>query len=205
MLVTSSLAVLALIGRLGYLAVFAALHVLPTGYEPVRHAVSDYGVGRYGRLFTAAVRVAAAGGLALAAAVALEVGSPPLRAGDVPLLVALPIAQFAMSFVPTDLEGRRLTPAGAAHYLLAILSFTVTYMTIARLTPELRALYPGYLTIEVLGWAAAVAGPALALVVVTMVPRLRRVFGLTERVFLLTTHVWFLAMTALLLQLIFQG
>jgi hypothetical membrane protein len=38
-------ALLSLLGSLVYIAVVAALHVLPTGYNPARNAVSDYGVG----------------------------------------------------------------------------------------------------------------------------------------------------------------
>ena len=40
-------ALLSLLGSLVYIAVVAALHVLPTGYNPARNAVSDYGVGQY--------------------------------------------------------------------------------------------------------------------------------------------------------------
>ena len=49
-----------------------------------------------------------------------------------------------------------------------------------------------------LSWTAAIVAPALALVVVTMIPALRRVFGLFERVFLVTTNIWF-ALAALIL------
>jgi len=49
-----------------------------------------------------------------------------------------------------------------------------------------------------LSWTAAIVAPALALIVVTMIPALRRVFGLFERVFLVTTNIWF-ALAALIL------
>ena len=44
-------ALISLLGSLVYVAVVAALHVLPTGYKPARNAVSDYGVGQYAPLF----------------------------------------------------------------------------------------------------------------------------------------------------------
>jgi hypothetical protein len=34
---------------------FVTLHVLPTGYRPMRHGFSDYAVGRFGYLFRIAL------------------------------------------------------------------------------------------------------------------------------------------------------
>ncbi|MDQ2845922.1 MAG: hypothetical protein M3Y77_06155 [Actinomycetota bacterium] len=45
---------------------------------------------------------------------------------------------------------------------------------------------------------AWIVGPALAVVVITMLRPLRRVFGLFERIFLVTTNLWF-ALAAVLL------
>jgi hypothetical protein len=44
-------ALISLAGSVVYVAVVAALHVLPTGYNPAHSAVSDYGVGQYAPLF----------------------------------------------------------------------------------------------------------------------------------------------------------
>jgi hypothetical membrane protein len=57
-------ALLSLLGSLVYIAVVAALHVLPTGYNPARNAVSDYGVGQYAPLFRVSLW---AGSIAVAA------------------------------------------------------------------------------------------------------------------------------------------
>jgi hypothetical protein len=40
-------ALISLAGSLVYIAVVVALHILPTGYNLVHNAVSDYGVGKY--------------------------------------------------------------------------------------------------------------------------------------------------------------
>ena len=47
--------------------------------------------------------------------------------------------------------------------------------------------------------SARIVGPALALVVVTMLRPLRRIFGLSERIFGLTTNVWFALAAGLLI------
>ena len=49
------------------------------------------------------------------------------------------------------------------------------------------------------GSARATNAPALALVVITMLRPLRRIFGLSERIFLLTTNVWFALAAGLLI------
>jgi hypothetical protein len=45
---TLTLALISLVASVAYLAIFVAWHVLPSGYDPIRHAVSDYAIGRYG-------------------------------------------------------------------------------------------------------------------------------------------------------------
>jgi hypothetical protein len=71
-------------------------------------------------------------------------------------------------------------------------------VAISGLTPALRAYDLSEWVRAPLDWANWAVGPALALVVITMLRPLRRVFGLFERIFLLTTNLWF-ALAALLL------
>jgi hypothetical protein len=54
----------------------STLHFLPTGYNPIRHAVSDYAVGRYGPLFRIGLWSSSIGMLTLAVGLALAVGFP---------------------------------------------------------------------------------------------------------------------------------
>ena len=196
---TATLAFASLAATVAYLAILAILHALPTGYNPVRHAVSDYGVGRYQSLFSGALYVSSVGVLTLAFALVSGVGTPPLPTRDLTYLLLIPLARIGMTIFPTSLEGQRISRAGLLHYVFAIAAFTLTYLAISGLTPPLRALDPSGWTNAPLGWAAWLVGPALALVVVTMVRPLRRVFGLFERIFLLTTNVWFALVAALLI------
>ena len=186
------LALVSVVGSTAYLTIFVALHVLPTGYDPVRHAVSDYAVGRYGRWFRVGLWSSSASVLALAIGLAIAVGSPPLGANDLILLGLITFARLGMSVFPTSLEGQPLHRNGILHYLFAIAAFTFTYLAISHLTGPLTLLTPWNSLARPLRWLAWLVIPALAAVVVTMVTPLRRVFGLFERIFLVTTNLWFL-------------
>jgi len=193
------LAAISVAATLAYLAILGVLHVLPTGYDPVRHAVSDYGVGRYRSLFTVALYVSSVGVFALAFALIKGVGSPPLATRELWYLLLIPLARVGMSLYPTNLEGQRISRTGLLHYVFAILAFTFTYLAISGMTPALRNLDPDGWVHDALGWTAWIVGPALALVVLTMVGPLRRMFGLFERIFLGSTNLWFALAAVLLL------
>ncbi len=186
------LALLAVLGMGGYLCVFVALHVLPTGYHPVRHAVSDYGVGRYAWLFRWALVASSVGILALAAGLALEPGTPTVTVLQLVFLLLIPVMRVGMLKFPTDLEGQRLTRSGRLHYLFAVAAFALTYSAIADLTPELGSVGAWESVSGFLSVLRIIALVSLVLLVIALVPRLRVVFGLFERGFLLSTNLWFL-------------
>ncbi len=77
---------------------------------------------------------------------------------------------------------------------------TFTYLVLSDTTSVLQGLAPGLWLRDPLGWCGWAITPALFLVVITMLPRLRRVFGLCERLFLLTSNVWFILAAVLLIQ-----
>jgi hypothetical protein len=198
MQVSFLLALTGLLAILGYLTIFVALHLQTTGYNPVRHAVSDYALGRSGNLFRTGLWLSSAGVLALVVALKVGVGVPPLAKQDLAFLVLIPLARIGLTLFPTDLEGQRRTTTGMMHYVFAILAFTFTYLAISRLTPALQILGPSW-THSTLRALATVARISLILVVVTMLPRLRAVFGLFERLFLLSTNAWFVVVLLTLL------
>ncbi|KIF77877.1 hypothetical protein QR77_36725 [Streptomyces sp. 150FB] len=184
-------AILGLVGTVGYLVVFGALHIVPSGYHPIHNAVSDYGIGRYAMLFRTGLWLSSAGVLLLAVALALKPGVPPLSNGDLVYLFLVPPLRVAMSLFPTDLEGRPLTRKGALHYLFAVASFAFTYAAISGMTSPLEDVSPwgsAHGLLSVLRWIVLIS---LILLVVTLMPRLRRVFGLFERLFLVSTNAWF--------------
>lgn len=185
-----ALAGVALAAYLGSAALFVALHLLGTGYSPLRHAVSDYGVGPSRRVFAVYSWLGSAGGLALAGALWLG-GRPPLPAWLLAVLPAMVAARAGLTLFPTDLEGRRLTPTGLVHYACASLNFAAAYVFLRNGTPLLVAA-PGWAPVRsVLGGLSWFALPALVANCTAMAPPLRRVFGLCERAFLVTVLAWF--------------
>jgi hypothetical protein len=184
-------AIIALALTVSYLAVFATLHVLPSGYQPVSHAVSDYAVGKYGYLFRAGLWASSLGVLALAAALHEGVGVPPLATKDIVFLILIAVARIGMTAFSTDLEGQGHSRTGLIHYVFAIAALTFTYLAISDMTSVLRSLSSAPWTHGPLHVTGALVEPELVVVVITMIPRLRQAFGLFERLFLLTTNVWF--------------
>ncbi|WP_194912840.1 DUF998 domain-containing protein [Catenulispora rubra] len=179
-------------GLVGYLALFVALHRLPTGYDPVRNAVSDYAVGNYKSLFRSALLLSSVAVLALAIALTVDPGAPPLKTSNLVYLYLVPAMRVGMSLFPTDLEGEKLTHTGRLHYLFAIAAFAFTYAAISGMTQTLGGLSPWQSVhglLYALDWLCLIS---LILLIVTLIPRLRIVFGLFERAFLVTTNLWLL-------------
>jgi uncharacterized protein DUF998 len=88
--------------------------VLPTKYDPVRDAISDYGVGDYRRYFWAQL---AAGALAcICIAVALTGLHPYVPTLVVVLLLANAAARLLMPAFPTDQSGNRFGTVNAPHH-----------------------------------------------------------------------------------------
>ncbi|GLQ10288.1 membrane protein [Devosia yakushimensis] len=182
------MAILYLLAALLYLAVlvlFGLLHVRG-GYSPIRHAVSDYGVGPTRSLFAAYASAGIVAALLLGAAI-LAGGQFPVRGG----LYLLAMAAFRLGVLafPTDIEGERLTRNGKLHYGFAIASFALTYMAIDVLHPIALPLVADWArwVLSGLRWAVTLS---LGGVVICLIPALRRVFGLFERIYLLSTALW---------------
>lgn len=183
-------AVLAAALLLVYLAIFVAVHFQRTGYSVLRNAVSDYGVGPTAGLFRIAVIANGLGILALTGALADAFGDG-LPTADYVFLLLIPVTRLAMAFVPTDLESAGTTVTGRVHMVLAIASFTFVYLAIADLTSPLGHFASDALRVFllVLRWLAALG--LVAVVVTLLVKALRGVFGLAERLYLLSSNLWF--------------
>jgi hypothetical protein len=97
------------------------LHFLPTGYDPIRNAVSDYGVGRY-RIWhrIAVVSLAAAG---FATAIASTGTIRPEPGSVIAFLTIFALARILIPLFPTDVEGQPHTRTGRVHWVLAITAF----------------------------------------------------------------------------------
>ena len=99
-----------------------ALHFLPTGYDPIRDAVSDYAIGRYRAGFWVFATAGGVSGLALAIALSSSNPSKPTLA--IAMLLLSAVARFLIPLFPTDQEGSRFQSVkGTIHMVLAITVF----------------------------------------------------------------------------------
>jgi hypothetical protein len=186
----STFGVIAILAVSVQVLILVVLHALPTGYHPVRDAISDYGVGRYRGYFWAQL---AAGALACAfVAFALADLHPYAPTGVVVLLLANAAARLLMPAFPTDQSGNRFKSVkGTVHMLLAIVAFGA----VAAAATGLGGLFSHYPPwheakglLVALGWVVLAGAVATALALIG--PRLKRIFGLVERLFTLSVIVW---------------
>jgi Protein of unknown function (DUF998) len=171
-----------------------ALHVLPTGLDPTRNPVSQYGRTAFARLYRAQVIVSGAGSLLLLLALLSAGVQRPL-----PLVaLAYGLARVAIAWNPMDLPGEAPTPAGRNHGLLAVVAFA----GLAAASVPISDTLDRVATIGLSGVLApvAIAVPVTAVLMVgsTWSPELRRRFGTFERLFYAAAFAWlFLAAVSL--------
>ncbi len=186
---TAALGAVAAAATLACLAALVRVHQLPTGYRPLRNAVSDYGVGHYARYYrfqTAALAIAA---VFVALGLARAVDPAPLL--PIVLLLVFAVARLAIWWFPTDVNRLRPTRTGRIHIVLAGVAFAAIAWTGAALPtrvdwPAIDGLLKG------LGWLVVVSAVACGL---AMTRALRRYvepwFGAIERVFYAAMLAWF--------------
>jgi hypothetical protein len=155
----------------------ARLHRLPTGLDPVRDAVSDYGTTRHHVLYRLMAASLGVGALLLAVGLARDTDARPLL-----WLWIYGVSRIAIAWFMVD-RGEALTTEGRIHWLLAAAAFT----SIAFGASDIDwSGAPGVL--RPLGYAVAAA--AVATLVTRLIPPLRRVFGLAERLLYAASLAW---------------
>jgi hypothetical membrane protein len=100
------------------------LHFLPTGYNPLTQAVSDYAVGPYSALMMSGFFAGGIGNMSLAVALGKnQTFSEKYRAGAVLVFLA-GAALFVLGFFPTDIEGSSMmTTHGLVHSIISLVVF----------------------------------------------------------------------------------
>lgn len=179
------------------IAMFASLHRRAPETSWVRDAVSDYGVGPAARYFRIYGHVGTLAAALLATQFALS-KSPEIPRVAVVSMFLLFAFRIGVFVVPTDKPDAPASTAGRVHLLFAIASFAATYTAIANASPALATAAPAWLS-AIMSGGRFTAMVSLAGVVATMLPPLKKVFGLMERVFLLSSMLWFLAANVLFL------
>jgi predicted neutral ceramidase superfamily lipid hydrolase len=176
-----ALGIATVIGAVTCAGTILLLHLLRTGYNPVGNAVSDYGVGRYRVLHH--IYVIAIGISGLAMAIASFGNVLPESAWVIGFLILFFAVRLLIIFFPTDLEGQPTTRTGRIHLALAV----VTFATIA----IVAGMYEATTIIDIIGWI--VVATAIILGIGLVLPRLKPIFGLLERLFYASMVCWFIA------------
>ena len=168
--------------------VLVALHLVPTGLDPIRYAVSDYGWTRYHLGYRAMVVLQGAGAILIAIGL-----NEQTDAASLGWLYGYGVARLLVSQFMTDREPEgvgSLSRTGRAHMLLAGTAFASIAVAATRIdwTGKPDALGP-------LGWL--VTATAIATGVAIVVRPLRRVaFGLVERTYYAASIIWLVVVAA---------
>ena len=176
------------------------LHIRFKHYNPVLHAVSDYGTGASRRYFTLSGYCSLISTFALFGT--LLVWNHPFASQQLVIswLAVKIVSLIGLMIFPTDLPEQRKTLIGLLHYLFAILNFTATLKLAIHLTPVFTALtltpsFKTALTVLQQLFQYSLTGVVLAM----LIPPLKRLFGLIERVFLYSSSLYFLVINLILL------
>jgi len=185
----TAIAVIALLGVAVCLGCLVYLHVAPTGLNPVRDPVSQYGITDYFTFYRAAAL--SLGVAALMLAVALIEALTEANAAGIVFLVILGFARLTIGWVPMDAPGAPRTSTGVRHNLLATAFFASATVAAFLFTgtfagdAELSGIAPAS---GVLAWAMAVFSALILLT--SLVGPLRRYFGLVERLLYVAVLAW---------------
>ena len=162
--------------------ILIALHFLPTGLDPIRYAVSDYGWTSYHVGYRAMVALQGAGALLIAVGLGQETDAVDLEWLYIYGVVRLLTSGFMTDREPEGL--RTLTLTGRIHMLLAATAFASIAVAAAFIdwTDRPAVLGP-------LGWLVTVT--AIATGTALVIPAVRRVgLGLIERTHYVAAITW---------------
>ena len=168
--------------------ILIALHLLPTGLNPIRYAVSDYGWTRYSLGYRSMVVLQGIGAILIAFGLGQDTDASSLGWLYVYGVVRLLIAGFMTDREPEGL--RSLTRTGRIHIILAGTAFASIAVAASHVdwTGKPAVLGP-------LGWL--VTATAIATGVALTVPPIRRVaLGLIERTQYATAIAWLIVVAA---------
>lgn len=175
------------------LGIFIYLHAKHRDFSILKNTVSDYGTGKSRNLYTAM------GALSLAAygAIFLFLLANSFTQQWLIMLLGVAIAgSIAILFFPTDRTGKKTTRTGKIHFILAVLNFTALFVFMANV--QIPDAVPHSDFLNIITWIVRIT--FYAFLATLVIPELRRRYiGLTERLFLTATPLWFIVFAWLLL------
>jgi hypothetical protein len=163
------------------------LHFLPNKFNPVKNTVSDYAVAPPGKRRSFAMIAmplsGAASSLSLAAALAAGTGTASILA--VLALVISSVCRTFLVFFPTDITGQPTTKIGRDYLVFAV----ATFAGVAFAADNFHLTVADGIIGQVVVWAAL-------LLLVGFLPPFKKIFGLLERIFLLSSIIWLVTVGA---------
>ena len=193
-LVLNRLAPGAMILILVYLVAAITLHLLPTGFNPVTHELSDYANGPYGWLMTVGFLGLGLGSLLLVWIVARGHDAGLLSPATLVLLGVWGAARFLAAFFHDDLPGAGPTVHGRIHNVLGALAFFSVSIAMILASRSFRR-EPRWSSLGMLSLVLGVLALTATLLFVGGVESsspTHPVLGLSERVFYVCAIVWLL-------------
>ncbi len=198
---------LVVIGIVLYAVLDVVAQLLPPHYSPISQAESDLAVGPYGFVMTLNFVIRGLLSLlflyALSRTLASEGGTWRNHTAGFALLGIWGVGALLLAIFPTDVPPTPVSWHGAIHLVVALIAFVGGAFGVYLLargfdrSPQLRPAR---------GWAGALGALSLVLLVVdlagSVVHRLSRIGGLTERLFLGSVLLWLLLVSLYLLRTI---
>jgi hypothetical protein len=181
---TSTLALVALVLVLAAALVLIRLHTLPTGLDPQRDAVSDYGATSFHLYYRVMVVLLGTGAACLALALH---HSGDVRTRGLVWLWIFAIARILIAGFMTVTPGRKVNVEAQIHWLLAAAAFT----SIAFAAPLISSDLDLAKTL-----AAVVIASAVATLATRAVRQLRSVFGIVERILYAASLAWLIVVAS---------
>jgi hypothetical protein len=199
--VTMVLALLTIVGIADFLSIIAAMHFVRPDVNPVLEPMSNYAVGPYGFLLTAADMGLGLAALALTLGLYLSIAPPGRSYVGLFLLGLYGVSQLLAGIFPIDVGGETTT-VGAIHNIVGNISFFGFPIAVILLS----------LGMDKDEWWRSFRPPALALSIVVVLTVILTIvgfnlgigFGVTQRVANVAALVWMLVV-ALHLRSVAQG
>jgi hypothetical protein len=168
--------------------ILIALHFLPTGLNPIRYAVSDYGWTRYDLGYRTMVVLQGIGGILIAVGLGQQTDAKSLGWLYAYGIVRLLVSQFMTDREPGSL--RTLTRTGRIHLLLAGTAFVSIAVAASHIdwTGKPAALGP-------IGWVVTATAIATA-TAIFVAPIRRAALGLIERTHYASAITWLIVVAA---------
>ena len=167
------------ISALVFLGLIILLHFLPNKYNPIKNTVSDYAITPSSKRHGFGVAMSLAGALS-SFSLAIAITAIFKTASIIVLFLILSsVFRFLLIFFPTDITGQPSTKKGKIHLLFAMIAFAGIAFAAGNF----------HITIADQIISQAVIFSAV-LLLFGFLPKIKKIFGLLERIFLLSSIVW---------------